>query len=153
MIDVSWGNDLWAERDFNLKLYADADDPDNNRIVRRKIDRPSVSGGAILCGGAPITCLSRVQKCVTLSTTEAAYVAMGDDTKEAFFVKGVLRPMLLSDRDVSNMEIEAFENNQGGKSLAENTLSSSTRSTSIDFVTQSCVNWWRMEIFKWKVLL
>ena len=33
---------------------------------------------------------SRTQKCVTLSTTEAEYVAMGDDVKEALFINGVL---------------------------------------------------------------
>ena len=37
---------------------------------------------------------SRTQKCVTLSTTEAEYVAMGDGVKKALFINVVLGFML-----------------------------------------------------------
>ena len=37
---------------------------------------------------------SRTQKCVTLSTTEADYVVMGDGVKDALFINGVLGFML-----------------------------------------------------------
>ena len=40
-----------------------------------------MSGGAIMCGGACVCWFSRTQKCVTLSTSEAEYVALGDAVK------------------------------------------------------------------------
>ena len=41
----------------------------------------SVSGGAIMCAGACVCWFSRTQKCVTLPTSEAEYVALGDSVK------------------------------------------------------------------------
>ena len=49
----------------------------------------SVSGGAIMCAGACVCWFSRSQKCVTLSTTEAEYVALADTIKEAMFFEGL----------------------------------------------------------------
>lgn len=37
-----------------------------------------------------MSCFWMTQKCVTLSTTEAEYVAMADGVKEALCVRGVL---------------------------------------------------------------
>ena len=45
-------------------------------------DMRSVSGGAIMYGGACVCWFSRMQKCVTLFTSEAEYVALGDVVKE-----------------------------------------------------------------------
>ena len=45
--------------------FADAD------YASKATDRRSVSGGAILCGGASVCWFSRTQKRVTLSTSEA----------------------------------------------------------------------------------
>ena len=47
-------------------------------------DRRSVSGGAVMGGGAYFW-FSRTQMCVTLSTTEAEYAALGDAVKELYF--------------------------------------------------------------------
>ena len=52
-------------------------------------DKRSVSGGAIVCAGACACWFSRTQKCVTLSTTEAEYVALADTIKEAMFLPHV----------------------------------------------------------------
>ena len=49
-------------------------------------DRRSVSG---VVGSATVSWLSITQKIVTLSTTEAEYVALGDGVKEALFAKAV----------------------------------------------------------------
>ena len=62
-------------------MYADSD------YASKATDRQSVSGGAIVCGGAPVAWLSRSQKCITFSTSEAEYVAMGDCVKGALFVR------------------------------------------------------------------
>ena len=49
-------------------------------------DRRSVSGGAVMCGGACVCVFffSRTQKCATHSTSEAEYVTLGDAVKELF---------------------------------------------------------------------
>ena len=66
-----------------LKVFADAD------YTSKATDRRSVSGGAIMCGGACVCWFSRTQKCVTLSTSEAQYVAHGNAVKELLFLRQV----------------------------------------------------------------
>ena len=66
-----------------LKVFADAD------YASKATDRRSVSGGAIMCGGACVSWFSRTQTCVTLSTSEAEYVAHGDAVKELLFLRQV----------------------------------------------------------------
>lgn len=104
--------------DPELKVdgYVDA------HYAQRVNDERSVSGAAIFCGGCLVRWLSRTQRRVTLSTTEAEYVAMAEGVKRALFVRGVLkflRPNLKSPT------ISVFEDNRGAKALAENPLSSS----------------------------
>ena len=72
----------WARGE--LLLYADAD------YASAVKDRRSVSGAAVMVAGGAVSWLSRTQKCVTLSTTEAEYVAMTDGLKEAIYVRNVL---------------------------------------------------------------
>ena len=43
-----------------------------------------MSGGAIMCAGACVSWFSRTHKCVTLSTSDTEYVALGDEVKELF---------------------------------------------------------------------
>ena len=69
--------------EFDLETYVDAN-------YAHKAGRRSVSGVAVSCGGALVSWFSRTQKCVTLSTTEAEYVAMADGVKESLYVSGVL---------------------------------------------------------------
>ena len=57
---------------LELVAYADAD------YASKATDRRSVSGGAVMCAGACVCWFSRTQKRVTLSTTEAEYVALAD---------------------------------------------------------------------------
>ena len=66
---------------ISLEVFADAD------YASRATDRRSVSGGAIMCAGACVCWFSRTQKCVTLSTSEAEYVALGNAVKELLFVR------------------------------------------------------------------
>ena len=63
---------------------------------------------------------SRPQKCVTLSTTEAEYVAIADGVKEALYVRGVLVFLMPS---VGSPSIRVFEDNTGAIDLAKNPLS------------------------------
>ena len=66
-----------VQLEYDLETYVDAD------YAHKADDRRSVSGVAVCCGGTLVSWFSRTQKCVTLSTTEAEYVAMADGVKEA----------------------------------------------------------------------
>ena len=68
---------------ISLEVFADAD------YASKATDRRSVSGGLIMCGGASVCWFSRTQKCVTLSTSEAEYVALGDAVNELLFLRQV----------------------------------------------------------------
>ena len=55
---------------ISLEAFADAN------YASKATDRRSESGGAIMCAGACVCWFSRTQKCVTLSISEAEYVAL-----------------------------------------------------------------------------
>ena len=73
---------------ISLEVFADAD------YASKATDIWSVSGGAIMGGGACLCWFSRTQKCATLSTSEAEYVALGDAVKELLCLRQVLRFMI-----------------------------------------------------------
>ena len=72
-----------VQLEYDIETYIDAD------YAHKVEDRRSVSGVAVCCGGTLVSWFSRTQKCVTLSTTEAEYIAMDDAVKEAIRKKGV----------------------------------------------------------------
>ena len=80
------GIDLTFVRGSGLDLTAsgDADYADKSN------DRCSVSGTATTQGGAAVSWASSTQRCDTLSTAEAEYVALGEGVKEALFTGAVL---------------------------------------------------------------
>ena len=108
--------------DFDLYLFADSD------YARNQDDRRSVTGSALLCGRSLVSWISRTQQCVTMSTTEAEYVAMADAVKDALFVRDVLGFLVPGKGDKC---ITVREDNEGAISLVNNPLSSS-RSRHID---------------------
>ena len=69
-----------------------------------------------MCGGACVCWFSRTQKCVTVSTSEAEYVALGDAVKE-------LRHLMLPGKGMPYFPI--FEDNQGAVQLSQNPASKS----------------------------
>ncbi|CAB1107109.1 unnamed protein product [Ectocarpus sp. CCAP 1310/34] len=73
---------------LSLQGYADAD------FASKAADRRSVSGEIVACGAGAVSWFSRTQKCVTLSTTEAEYVALGDEVKEILLLRQIWRFML-----------------------------------------------------------
>ncbi|CAB1115735.1 unnamed protein product [Ectocarpus sp. CCAP 1310/34] len=101
---------------FSLQGYADAD------FASKAADRRSVSGGIVTCGGGAVSWFSRTQKCVTLSTTEAEYVALGDVVKEILFLRQIWRFTL---PQVGMPCIPVFEDIQGVIQLAQNPISNS----------------------------
>jgi hypothetical protein len=98
---------------WELKGYSDSDfagDADNKK---------SVSGFIIYLNGCPIAWRSKGQKSVTLSSTEAEYVALSEVTTEIVFIAGVL--------EFLNVEIqypiEVFVDNLGAIYLSKNATS------------------------------
>ena len=65
---------------------------------------------------------SRTQKCVTLSTSKAEYVALGDAVKEFLFLRQVWRSMIPG-KEMPRFPV--FENNQGVLQLSKNPVSNS----------------------------
>lgn len=66
---------------------------------------------------------SKTQHVVSLSTSEAEYIAAGDGVKESLFVSAVLSFIA---PEVCGASINVLEDNQGAKALVENPLSSGT---------------------------
>ena len=69
---------------LSLNVYADAD------YAYKDDERRSVSGIAVTVGGTVVRHASKTQRVVSLSTSEAEYIAAGDGIKEALFVQAVL---------------------------------------------------------------
>ena len=70
-LTFEWGSGL------EISVFADA------KYAEKADDRRSVSGVAVTVGKSSVSWFSSTQKVVTLSTTEAKYVALGDGVKEA----------------------------------------------------------------------
>ena len=101
---------------ISLEVFADAD------YASKATDRRSVSGGVIMCGGVSVCWFSMTQKCVTLSTSEAEYVALGDAEKELMFLRQIWR-FLLPSKVMPYFPV--FEHNQGAVQLAQNPVTNS----------------------------
>ena len=101
--------------EFNSETYVDAD------YAHKAEDGRSVSGVSVFCGGTLVSWFSRTQKCVTLSTTEAEYVAMTDGVKEALYVRSILAFLMPGLEPIS---IIVYEDNKGAIDLAKTPLSS-----------------------------
>ena len=99
---------------FEISVFADA------TYAEKADDRRSVSGVAVTVGKSSVSWFNSTQKIVTLSTTEAEYVALGDGVKEALFVKGVLSFII---PPISENCIKVFVDNDGAISHANNPLS------------------------------
>lgn len=108
--------------DVGTLVYVDDD------FASKTTDRRSVSGALVFVATMLVVWISRTQKCVSQSTSEAEYLAMGDGVKEALFVNGMLKFLRPS---VQLGKIEVLEDNTGATALAENPLSS-CRSKHID---------------------
>ena len=101
---------------LSMQGFADAD------FASKAADRRSVSGGIVICCCGVIAWFARTQKCVTTSTTEAEYVALGDLVKELMF----LRQVWLFFLPRAKMPlIPVFEDNEGAISLATNPVTNS----------------------------
>ena len=105
-----------------IDAYANADyaDKDNSRR--------SVSGVAVILSGSVVSRVSKTQRVVSLSTSEAEYIAAGEGIKGALLVRAVLSYIA---PETSGASIKVLEDDQGAKALIENPVSSG-RSKNID---------------------
>ena len=103
---------------ISLEVFADTD------YASKATDRRLVSGGVIMCGGASVCWFSRTQKCVTLSASEAEYVALRDAVKELLsFVFETGLAFMLPSKVMPYFPV--FEDNQGAVQLAQNPITNS----------------------------
>ncbi|CAB1102057.1 unnamed protein product [Ectocarpus sp. CCAP 1310/34] len=99
---------------LGLAVYVDASYADTK-------DRRSMSGLATTVGGTVVSHGSKTQSIVSLSSTEAEYIAAGEGVKEALFVRDVLSFVA---PEPSGSSIQVLEGNQGAIALVQNPLSS-----------------------------
>ncbi|CAB1112338.1 unnamed protein product [Ectocarpus sp. CCAP 1310/34] len=109
------------ESGLGLAVYVDASYADTE-------DRRSVSGLATTVGGTVVSHGSKTQSIVSLSSTEAEYIAAGEGVKEALFVRAVLSFVA---PETSGSSIKVLEDNQGAIALVQNPLSSGRPAFSI----------------------
>ena len=107
---------------LSLNVNADAD------YANKDNSRRSMSGIAVTLRGTVVSHASKTQRVVSLSTSEAEYIAAGDDVKAALSVRAVLSFIT---PETYGASIKVLEDNQGTNVLAENPLSSA-RSKHID---------------------
>ena len=118
-------------------MYADED------YANKDNDRRSLSGIVVFLGGTVVRQVSKTQRVVSLSTSEAEYITAGDDAKEALFVRALLSFIA---PETCRASIKVLEDNQGTKALIENPLSSA-KSKHIDDVSTLFVNFSRLARF------
>ena len=96
----------------DLELYVDSD------FASRDTNRPSVSGGFVMCAGACVSFFSRTQRSVTLTSTEAGYGSLAAGIKETFFLQ-FMWSVIFPDCGVGCTLVK--EDNVGAIHLAKNT--------------------------------
>ncbi|CAB1120751.1 unnamed protein product [Ectocarpus sp. CCAP 1310/34] len=97
-----------------LAVYVDASYADTE-------DKRSVSGFATTVGKTVVSHGSKTQSNLSLSSTEAEYIAAGEGVKEALLVRAVLS---FAAPETSGSSIQVLEDNQGAIALVQNPLSS-----------------------------
>jgi hypothetical protein len=97
-LNITSGGDLTVEG------YADAN------------DRRSTTGWIFTIGGSPVSWRTAKQKAVTLSSTEAEYMAAADTAKEAIWLRDLLQELRLG----RNQPPVIHQDNQGAIFLENN---------------------------------
>ena len=98
-------------RGVGFEMYVDSD------YASKATDRKPVSGGVVMCAGGYVPFFPRTQKSVTLSSTEAEYVAMAEGLKETIFLHYIWN-FIFPDGDVGCTTV--YEDNVGALHLASN---------------------------------
>ena len=72
---IGKGRLLRKSEELRIVAYTDADYANNN-------ERKSITGGVVTIGGSPTYFMSKIQSIVSLSSTEAEYIALGTIIQE-----------------------------------------------------------------------
>ncbi|KAK3237406.1 hypothetical protein CYMTET_52516 [Cymbomonas tetramitiformis] len=111
---VPGGGGTGPSRPLPLSIYTDSD------YAGCKVTRRSTSGIAVFLCGSLIIFSSMIQKCVSLSTTEAEIIAMSEGAREVKYVLNVLDSLVDIYRPVP-----MYCDNQGAIHLATNYVNNS----------------------------
>jgi len=83
-------------------------------------DRKSTYGSVFMLCGGPVTWTSKKQASVSTSTTEAEYVALCQGSKEAIWLRQLLREIGFSQFLGDSLGVQMYSDNQSCIALAEN---------------------------------
>ena len=117
-----------SRKPWDLVCYSDSDyagDPDTRR---------SVSGYVLFVQGVPISWRSKANKTVTLSSTEAEWIALSEAVKEVMFVVQLLDSMRIK----YHLPVTVRVDNIGAIFMSKN-INTSSRTKHVDVRTK-CVN-------------
>ena len=116
-----------SKQGIQLVGYSDAD------YAADKSDRKSTMGQVFILGGGPISWASRKQRSVSVSTTEAEYMALSEYSRQAVWLTGLFtelgypeivnstcRQISLNIIDSSKVKMELKGDNNGTISLIKN---------------------------------
>jgi hypothetical protein len=101
------------KEDAALIGYSDAD------WAGDQDDRHSTTGNLFVMSGSPVSWLSKKQPTVSLSTSEAEYVALSKATQEAVWMRRLFNDLKAN----FNEPIMVMEDNQGAIAMAKNPVS------------------------------
>ena len=97
-----------------LKAYSDAS------YASDKDNRLSVTGFIVYFMGAPISWRSRLQRQISLSSTESEYYAISDVVRELMYIRNILRSLGIE----VGLPIQVYVDNLGAIFMAKNAASS-----------------------------
>ena len=124
--------DTWdGSKDFKFTVEGLSD----SDYAKDPITRHSVSGTAAFLNGATVTTRSKMQRCVTLSVTEAEHVAAVECAQDMLFIMRVLESMGLQVNKPMILRVD----NKGAVDLANNwSVAGRTRhiATKINFLRE-----------------
>ena len=103
-----------SSEEWVIEAYSDSD------FAGDKDDRRSITGFVIFLSGFPISWKSKAQPIVTLSSTEAEYVALNETVREVKFVVQLLELIGVKTPKPANVHVD----NVGCIFLAKNKTSS-----------------------------
>lgn len=106
-LKLKMGNE---EDDISFKCYVDADWAGDH------IDRKSSSGYCFIFNGALISWVSRKQSSVSLSSTEAEFIAFSEAVRDLIWIERILNELY----ETIETPIKIFEDNQGCIKLLNN---------------------------------
>jgi hypothetical protein len=104
------GIEFIRQAKFTINAYCDAD------WAGDKQDRKSTTGYVVIASGGAICWKSKKQSVVSLSTTEAEYMAVGEVTKEILWVNNMISELHLK----PSLPVKIYEDNNGCLNMSKN---------------------------------